>query len=81
MIKEIDHAIAEILEISELEAEEMRTMVKLMMERRLARAGEARREAIRGREEEKMLRRPRRRKRRKRESREIMERSRLNNFM
>ena len=42
MIKEIDHAIAEILEISELEAEEMRTMVKLMMERRLARAGEDR---------------------------------------
>jgi hypothetical protein len=34
-------------------------MVKIMMERRLARAGEARREAIKGTEEERKLERPR----------------------
>ena len=62
VIKEIDYAIAEILGVSKMKVEELRTMIKLMMERRLARAGEARREAIKGSEEEKLLRSPKRRK-------------------
>ena len=45
VIKEIDYAIAEILGVSKMKVEELRTIMKLMMERRLARAEEARREA------------------------------------
>ena len=63
IIKEIDYTIAEILDLGELTAEGIRTMVKMRVERRLARAGKARREAIRGIEEEKMLERPKKRRR------------------
>jgi hypothetical protein len=59
IIKQIDYTIAEILGIGDLVAEEVRTMVKIMMERRLARPGEARREAIKVTEEERKLERPR----------------------
>jgi hypothetical protein len=65
IIKQIDYTVAEILGIGELVAEGVRTMVKIMMERRLARAGEARREAIRGTEEERRLERPRKKRAKK----------------
>ena len=65
IIKKIDYTIAEILDLGELMAEGIRTMVKTMMERRLARAGEARREAIKGAEEERKLERPRKKRAKK----------------
>ena len=60
VIKEIDYTVANILGVSEIVAEGVRTMVRLMMERRLARAKEAKREAIKGAEEEVVLKRPKR---------------------
>jgi len=65
IIKEIDYTIADILGLGEPTAEGMRTMVKMMLERRLARAGEARIEAIRGVEEERRLERPRKKRAKK----------------
>jgi len=65
IIKEIDYTIAEILGLEELTAEGMRTMVKMMLERRLARAEEARREAIRGVEEERRLEMPKKKRAKK----------------
>jgi type I restriction-modification system DNA methylase subunit len=65
IIKQIDYTVAEILGIGDLVAEEVRTMVKIMMERRLARAAEAKREAIKGTEEERKLERPRKKRAKK----------------
>jgi len=65
IIKKINYTIAEILDLGELMAEGIRTMVKTMMERRLARAWEARREAIKGAEEERKLERPRKKRAKK----------------
>jgi type I restriction-modification system DNA methylase subunit len=61
VIKKIDYTIAELLGIGELEAEVVRTMVKVIMERRLSRAAEARRDVIKGESEDRALVRARRR--------------------
>lgn len=58
VIKEIDHMVAHALGASEVIAERLRTLVMAMMERRLARTGEARREALRGRGEELIIEKP-----------------------
>ena len=65
MIAEIDAKVAEILGLPKGLADMARQLAKTMMERRLARAGEARPRALRGAEEPR-LRRPRRRKRERR---------------
>jgi type I restriction-modification system DNA methylase subunit len=61
VIKEIDYEIARILGLEHL-VEILRTLVLELVRRRLSRAGEARREAVRGSEELRELRRPRRRR-------------------
>ena len=66
VIAEIDYKVAEILGLPEALADMARQLAKSMMERRLARAGEARPGALRGAEEPR-LRRPRKRKKERRE--------------
>lgn len=61
VIKEIDYEIARILGLEHL-VEILRTLVLELIRRRLSRAGEARREAVRGSEELREFRRPRRRR-------------------
>jgi len=65
VITEIDEKICQILNISPMLASAAKTLARIMMERRLARAEEAKREAIKGREEEITLERPKRRRTRK----------------
>jgi len=65
VITEIDEKICQILNTSPMLASAAKTLARIMMERRLARAEEAKREAIKGREEEITLERPKRRRTRK----------------
>ncbi|MEM0233285.1 MAG: hypothetical protein QXL22_04615, partial [Candidatus Nezhaarchaeales archaeon] len=81
IIREIDYAIAEILNVSELVAEGLRMMIRILMERRLARAGEARRDAIRGREEREILEIPMPKKRRIKQKAEKEKTTSLNNYL
>ena len=62
VISEIDEKVCEILNISPMLASAAKALSHMMMERRLARAGEARREALKGTEEETVLQRPKKRK-------------------
>jgi len=70
VIAEIDYKVAEILGLPEALADMARQLAKTMMERRLARAEEARPGAIKG-EEEPRLRRPRRTRRREEPVKEV----------